>query len=143
VLIDRRGDRREDTGESRDSFAPAALVGLMSGYQNEHGGHGRRGEYYKTADVARASDAGAITFIGRADDVRRVPRQATTRLSPFELGKRADRNIPDDEDACRAPRPIQCAITIAKGYVAIAQACARIAEDAAAISSTMAGRSLS
>src|SRR6202042_1013499 len=58
-------------------------LGLMSGYQNEHGQlMPIEGEYYKTGDVASRDADGYITFIGRADDVF---KSSDYRLSPFEL----------------------------------------------------------
>ena len=81
ALIDADG-LESDSGEIAIPLRPRT-VGLMSGYQNEHGQlMPIEGEYYKTGDVASRDADGYITFIGRADDVF---KSSDYRLSPFEL----------------------------------------------------------
>ena len=109
----------------------------MSGYQNERGElMPIEGEYYKTGDVASRDADGAITFIGRADDVF---KSSDYRLSPFELESVLIEH-PSIAEAAVVPAPDPMRHTIAKGYVALAQGCAPDRETAAAIFKHMRGR---
>jgi hypothetical protein len=121
ALIDAEG-LESDTGEIAIPLRPRT-VGLMSGYQNEHGQlMPIEGEYYKTGDVASRDADGAITFIGRADDVF---KSSDYRLSPFEL-ESVLIEPPAIAEAAVVPALIPCA-TIAKGYVALPKVAPRIA----------------
>jgi acetyl-CoA synthetase len=135
VLLDADG-LESDTGEIAIPLRPRT-VGLMSGYQNEHGQlMPIEGEYYKTGDVASRDADGAITFIGRADDVF---KSSDYRLSPFELESVLIEH-PSIAEAAVVPAPDPMRYTIAKGYVALAQGCAPDRETAAAIFKHMRGR---
>ena len=94
------------------------------------------GEYYKTGDVASRDADGAITFIGRADDVF---KSSDYRLSPFELESVLIEH-PAIAEAAVVPAPDSMRHTIAKGYVALAQGHAPDRETAAAIFKHMRGR---
>jgi acetyl-CoA synthetase len=135
VLIDADG-LESDSGEIAIPLRPRT-VGLMSGYQNEHGQlMPIEGEYYKTGDVASRDADGYITFIGRADDVF---KSSDYRLSPFELESVLIEH-PAIAEAAVVPAPDAVRYTIAKGYVALAQGCAPDRETAAAIFKHMRGR---
>ena len=116
ALIDADG-LESDTGEIALPLRPRS-VGLMSGYQNERGELvAIEGEYYRTGDVASRDADGAITFIGRADDVF---KSSDYRLSPFELESVLIEHAAIAEAAV-VPAPDPVRYTIAKGYVALAQ----------------------
>jgi acetyl-CoA synthetase len=135
ALIDADG-LESDMGEIALPLRPRP-VGLMSGYQNENGRlMPIEGEYYKTGDVASRDADGAITFIGRADDVF---KSSDYRLSPFELESVLIEH-PAIAEAAVVPAPDPLRYTIAKGYVALAQGCAPDRETAAAIFKHMRGR---
>ena len=135
ALIDADG-LESDMGEIALPLRPRP-VGLMSGYQNEHGQlMPIEGEYYKTGDVASRDADGAITFIGRADDVF---KSSDYRLSPFELESVLIEH-PAIAEAAVVPAPDPLRYTIAKGYVALAQGCAPDRETAAAIFKHMRAR---
>ena len=135
VLIDAEG-LESDIGEIAIPLRPRT-VGLMSGYQNEHGRlMPIEGEYYKTGDVASRDADGYITFIGRADDVF---KSSDYRLSPFELESVLIEH-PAIAEAAVVPAPDAVRYTIAKGYVALAQGHAPDRETAAAIFKHMRGR---
>jgi acetyl-CoA synthetase len=135
ALIDADG-LESDSGEVALPLRPRP-VGLMSGYQNEHG---RlipvEGEYYRTGDVASRDADGYITFIGRADDVF---KSSDYRLSPFELESVLIEHASVAEAAV-VPAPDPVRYTIAKGYIALAQGHAADRETAAAIFKHMRGR---
>ena len=108
----------------------------MSGYQNERGAlMPIEGEYYKTGDVASRDADGAITFIGRADDVF---KSSDYRLSPFELESVLIEH-PSIAEAAVVPAPDPMRHTIAKGYVALLKG-RPDRETAAAIFEHMRGR---
>jgi acetyl-CoA synthetase len=135
TLIDADG-LESDSGEIAIPLRPRT-VGLMSGYQNEHGQlMAVEGEYYKTGDVASRDADGYITFIGRADDVF---KSSDYRLSPFELESVLIEH-PSIAEAAVVPAPDSVRYTIAKGYVALAQGHAPDRETAAAIFKHMRGR---
>jgi acetyl-CoA synthetase len=135
ALIDADG-LESDMGEVAMPLRPRA-VGLMSGYQDEHGRlMPIDGEYYKTGDVASRDADGYITFIGRADDVF---KSSDYRLSPFELESVLIEH-PAIAEAAVVPAPDSMRHTIAKGYVALAQGCPPDRETAAAIFKHMRGR---
>ncbi len=135
ALIDADG-LESDTGEIALPLRPRP-VGLMSGYQNEHGQlMPIEGEYYKTGDVASRDADGYITFIGRADDVF---KSSDYRLSPFELESVLIEH-PAIAEAAVVPAPDPVRYTIAKGYVALAQGHRPNRETAAAIFKHMRGR---
>ena len=136
ALIDADG-LESDTGEIALPLRPRP-VGLMSGYQNEHGQlMPIEGEYYKTGDVAARDADGYITFIGRADDVF---KSSDYRLSPFELESVLIEH-PAIAEAAVVPAPDPVRYTIAKGYVALAQGHAPTARRRRRSSSTCAGAS--
>ena len=135
ALIDADG-LESDSGEIAIPLRPRT-VGLMSGYQNEHGRlMPIEGEYYKTGDVASRDADGYITFIGRADDVF---KSSDYRLSPFELESVLIEHAAVAEAAV-VPAPDPVRYTIAKGYVALAQGHAPDRATAAAIFKHMRGR---
>src|ERR1700733_3578002 len=135
ALLDADG-LESDSGEIAIPLRPRTL-GLMSGYQNEHGQlMPIEGEYYKTGDVASRDADGFITFIGRADDVF---KSSDYRLSPFELESVLIEH-PSIAEAAVVPAPDPMRYTIAKGYVALAEGCAPDRETAAAIFKHMRGR---
>ena len=135
ALIDADG-LESDSGEIAIPLRPRT-VGLMSGYQNEHGQlMPIEGEYYKTGDVASRDADGYITFIGRADDVF---KSSDYRLSPFELESVLIEHAAIAEAAV-VPAPDPVRYTIAKGYVALAKGHAPDRATAAAIFKHMRGR---
>ena len=135
ALIDADG-LESDTGEIALPLRPRS-VGLMSGYQNERGELvAIEGEYYRTGDVASRDADGAITFIGRADDVF---KSSDYRLSPFELESVLIEHAAIAEAAV-VPAPDPVRYTIAKGYVALAQGHAPDRATAAAIFKHMRAR---
>ena len=135
ALIDADG-LESDTGEIALPLRPRS-VGLMSGYQNERGELvAIEGEYYRTGDVASRDADGAITFIGRADDVF---KSSDYRLSPFELESVLIEHAAIAEAAV-VPAPDPVRYTIAKGYVALAQGHAADRATAAAIFKHMRAR---
>jgi len=135
ALIDADG-LESDMGEIALPLRPRT-VGLMSGYQNEHGRlMPIEGEYYRTGDVASRDADGCITFIGRADDVF---KSSDYRLSPFELESVLIEH-PSIAEAAVVPAPDAMRHTIAKGYVALVAGCAPDRETAAAIFKHMRGR---
>ena len=135
ALIDADG-LESDTGEIVLPLRPRS-VGLMTGYQNERGElMAIEGEYYRTGDVVSRDADGAITFIGRADDVF---KSSDYRLSPFELESVLIEHAAVAEAAV-GPAPDPVRYTIAKGYVALAQGHAADRETAAAIFKHMRAR---
>jgi acetyl-CoA synthetase len=135
ALLDAEG-LESDMGEIAIPLRPRT-VGLMSGYQNELGERVPiEGEYYRTGDVASRDADGAITFIGRADDVF---KSSDYRLSPFELESVLIEHASVAEAAV-VPAPDSVRYTIAKGYVALAPGHAADHATAAAIFKHMRGR---
>ena len=132
----RRRRARERHRRDRDSFAPARRRPHVR--LSERAGQLMpiEGEYYKTGDVASRDADGAITFIGRADDVF---KSSDYRLSPFELESVLIEH-PAIAEAAVVPAPDPVRYTIAKGYVALAKGCAPDRETAAAIFEHMRGR---
>ena len=82
VLIDPDG-KPADEGEVCIDLSERPL-GLMAGYEDsaEKTAEAMRDGLYHTGDVAARDADGAITFIGRADDVFKA---SDYRISPFEL----------------------------------------------------------
>jgi acetyl-CoA synthetase len=114
ALLDADG-LESDSGEIAIPLRPRP-VGLMRGYQNEHGELVPiEGEYYRTGDVASRDAEGHIAFIGRADDVF---KSSDYRLSPFELESVLIEHIAIAEAAV-VPAPDPMRHTIAKAYVAL------------------------
>src|SRR5271155_6128537 len=135
ALIDADG-LESDSGEIAIPLRPRS-VGLMSGYQNEHGQlMPIEGEFYKTGDVASRDADGYITFIGRADDVF---KSSDYRLSPFELESVLIEH-PAIAEAAVVPAPDPVRHTIPKAYIALVGGHAADRETAAAIFSHMRGR---
>ncbi len=115
TLLDTDG-LEADHGEIAIPLHPRP-VGLMQGYQDDEGKlQPIEGDYYRTGDVASRDAAGAITYIGRADDVF---KSSDYRLSPFELESAL---IEHDAvaEAAVVPAPDDARLTVAKAYVALA-----------------------
>ena len=114
ALIDADG-LESDSGEIAIPLRPRP-VGLMRGYQNDHGELVPiEGEYYRTGDVASRDAEGHIAFIGRADDVF---KSSDYRLSPFELESVLIEHASVAEAAV-VPAPDPMRHTVAKAYVTL------------------------
>ena len=93
-------------------------VGLMTGYLDDSSlaESAMRGGHYHTGDVARRSEDGTITYVGRADDVFKA---SDYRISPFEL----ESVLVEHEavaEAAVVPAPDRLRLAVPKAYVVLA-----------------------
>ncbi len=128
VLLDADG-KPADEGEVCIDLSERP-AGLMLGYSGdaEKTADATRDGYYRTGDIARRDAAGAITFIGRADDVFKA---SDYRLSPFELESVLIEH-PAVAEAAVAPSPDPLRLAVPKAFLALAPGhtpCAELARD--------------
>lgn len=115
VLLDVDG-RPADEGEVCIDLSRRP-VGLMAGYQDdpERAAEAMRDGHYHTGDVARRGADGAITFVGRADDVFKA---SDYRISPFELESALIEHEAVAEVAV-VPHPDPIRLAVPKAYVTL------------------------
>ena len=128
VLLDTKG-KPSDEGELCIDLAERP-AGLMLGYSGdaEKTADSTRGGYYRTGDIARRDADGAITFIGRADDVFKA---SDYRLSPFELESTLIEH-PAVAEAAVTPSPDPLRLAVPKAFLTLAPGytpCAELARD--------------
>ncbi|QGK69827.1 AMP-binding protein [Allosaccharopolyspora coralli] len=93
-------------------------VGLMTGYADdaERNAEVMRDGFYHTGDVGSRDDTGAITYVGRTDDVFKA---SDYRISPFEL-ESALLEHPAVAEAAVVPSPDPIRLAVPKAYVVLA-----------------------
>lgn len=117
VLLDPVTGGPADEGEICLALDPRP-AGLMTGYWDESGrvAQALSDGYYHTGDVARRSEDGTITYVGRADDVFKA---ADYRISPFELESvLVEHEAVAEAAVVPAPDPVRTAVP--KAYVTLA-----------------------
>jgi acetyl-CoA synthetase len=117
VLLDTVSGAPADEGEICLVLDPRP-VGLMTGY---HDGSGRAADamsdgHYHTGDVARWTEHGTITYVGRTDDVFKA---SDYRISPFELESVLVEH-PAVAEAAVVPAPDRLRLAVPKAYVLLA-----------------------
>ncbi|HKW76401.1 MAG TPA: AMP-binding protein [Terriglobales bacterium] len=91
-------------------------VGLMAGYQDDHGTViPLTGEVYRTGDVVHRDADGYLTFVGRADDVFKA---SDYRISPFEV-ESALIEHPDVMECAVVPSPDPVRTALVKAFVSL------------------------
>jgi acetyl-CoA synthetase len=118
VLVDPvSGAVAADEGEICLALDPRP-AGLMTGYWDHSGrvADARSDGYYHTGDVARWSENGTITYIGRTDDVFKA---SDYRISPFELESVLVEH-PAVAEAAVVPAPDPLRLAVPKAYVVLA-----------------------
>lgn len=92
-------------------------VGLMQGYLDdaEQTAIVMRDGYYHTGDIARRDADGALTYVGRADDVF---KSSDYRISPFELESVLIEH-PAVVEAAVVPSPDPLRLSVPKAYVVL------------------------
>ena len=118
VLVDPITGELADEGELCLDLAQRP-VGLMTGYQGdpERAAEAMAGGYYHSGDVAQRDADGAITYIGRTDDVFKA---SDYKISPFELESVLVAHPAIVEAAVvAAPDPVRLAVP--KAYVILAE----------------------
>ena len=116
-LVDVLSGRPADEGEICLDLSRRQL-GLMTGYLDDPALTARvmRDGYYHTGDVARRSEDGTITYVGRADDVFKA---SDYRISPFELESvLVEHEAVAEAAVVPAPDPVRTAVP--KAYVLLA-----------------------
>ncbi len=93
-------------------------VNLMTGYQDdpERAAEAMTGGFYHTGDVAHIDADGAITYIGRTDDVFKA---SDYKISPFELESVLIEH-PAVAEAAVGPAPDPIRLAVPKAYIALA-----------------------
>jgi acetyl-CoA synthetase len=106
------------------------LVGLMLGYEGEHGKTGEvmRGGYYHTGDTALRDADGYYFYVGRNDDVF---KSSDYRISPFELESVL---IEHDAvlEAAIVPSPDPLRLSVPKAFITLragVEPCDAVAQD--------------
>ena len=117
ALLDPISGEPADEGEIASTSTRRPL-GLMAGYRDAGGAHGRRdgGGYYHTGDVAARDADGYITYVGRTDDVFKA---SDYRICPFEL----ESVLIEHEavaEAAVVPSPDPMRLAVPKAYVSLA-----------------------
>jgi acetyl-CoA synthetase len=117
VLVDPISGQPADEGEICLDLS-AHLVNLMTGYLEdpERNAAAMAGGYYHTGDIARRDADGAITYIGRTDDVF---KSSGYKVSPFELESVLIEH-PAIVEAAVVPQPDTTRLAIPKAYIALA-----------------------
>jgi acetyl-CoA synthetase len=121
VLVDPLSDDVAQDGEICVQCEPQRPVGLMVGYQSEHGLDDERndrafaGGRYHTGDVASRDADGYITYVGRSDDVFKA---SDYRISPFELESVLIEH-PAVAEAAVVPAPDELRLAVPKAYVTL------------------------
>jgi acetyl-CoA synthetase len=115
-----------EEGEIAVRLEPRPL-GVMVGYEDDSDltEHVMRDGFYRTGDVARRDESGAITYIGRTDDVF---KSSDYRISPFELESVLVEH-PAVAEAAVVPSPDPLRLSVPKAFVAIAPGCAPASPD--------------
>ena len=123
VLVDpATGELVEGAGEGEICLALEGPTGrpltLMTGYQGDElrNAQAMAGGYYHTGDVASRDAQGAITYIGRTDDVFKA---SDYKVSPFELESVLIEH-PAVAEAAVVPAPDEVRLAVPKAYVALA-----------------------
>ncbi|WP_237478262.1 AMP-binding protein [Lichenibacterium dinghuense] len=112
-LLDPDG-RPAQEGEVCLRLGASRPLGLMQGYEGEDGRvSGAEGENYRTGDVAFRGPDGALTFVGRADDVF---KSSDYRISPFELESVLIEH-PAVVEAAVVPKPDALRLAVPVAYV--------------------------
>jgi acetyl-CoA synthetase len=116
ALLDPQGNPGDEGEICIDLSDPPA--GLMLGYSGDPGktAQATRGGFYRTGDIARRDDTGALTFIGRADDVFKA---SDYRLSPFEL-ESVLLEHPAVAEAAVVPSPDPVRLALPKAFIVVA-----------------------
>ncbi len=93
-------------------------VGLMTGYADdaERNAQVMRDGFYHTGDVGSRDESGAITYVGRTDDVFKA---SDYRISPFEL-ESVLLEHPAVAEAAVVPSPDPIRLAVPKAYVVLA-----------------------
>jgi acetyl-CoA synthetase len=114
-LLDPVTGEAGDEGEIALALTPRPL-GLMTGYGGDGDpGEAMRGDWYRTGDIGTRDESGAITYVGRADDVFKA---SDYRISPFEL----ESVLIEHEavaEAAVVPSPDPIRLAVPKAYVAL------------------------
>lgn len=112
------------TGEPTETEGELCLdlsknpVNLMAGYQGDpqRAAESMAGGYYHTGDIAMRDERGAITFVGRTDDVFKA---SDYKVSPFELESVLIEH-PAVAEAAVVPAPDPVRLAVPKAYVVLA-----------------------
>ncbi|MFL6130436.1 MAG: AMP-binding protein [Mycobacteriales bacterium] len=117
LLVDPVSGGTADEGEICLALDPRP-AGLMAGYWDESGkvADAMSNGYYHTGDVARWTEGGTITYIGRTDDVFKA---SDYRISPFELESVLVEH-PAVAEAAVVPAPDPLRLAVPKAYVLLA-----------------------
>jgi len=91
---------------------------LMTGYQGDEtrNAQAMAGGFYHTGDVASRDETGAITYVGRTDDVFKA---SDYKVSPFEVESVLIEH-PAVAEAAVVPAPDAVRLAVPKAYVALA-----------------------
>ena len=123
VLVDpATGELVDGAGEGEICLALDGPSGrpltLMTGYQGDElrNAQAMAGGFYHTGDVASRDENGAITYIGRTDDVFKA---SDYKVSPFELESVLIEH-PAVAEAAVVPAPDPVRLAVPKAYVALA-----------------------
>ncbi|PQZ89068.1 AMP-dependent synthetase [Arthrobacter sp. MYb227] len=117
VLIDTATGKEGNEGEICLRLDPRPL-GLLKSYygDEEKTTDAFRDGYYHTGDMAKADEAGIITYVGRGDDVF---KSSDYRLSPFELESVLIEH-PSVAEAAVVPSPDDLRLSVPKAFVVTA-----------------------
>jgi acetyl-CoA synthetase len=117
VLVDPHSREPANEGEICLALDPRP-AGLMRGYWDESGrvADAMTDGYYHTGDVARWTEGGTITYVGRTDDVFKA---SDYRISPFELESVLVEH-PAVAEAAVVPAPDPLRLAVPKAYVLLA-----------------------
>jgi acetyl-CoA synthetase len=117
VLVDPVSGGAADEGEICLTLDPRP-AGLMTGYWDESGkvADALSDGYYHTGDVARWTEQGTVTYVGRTDDVFKA---SDYRISPFELESVLVEH-PAVAEAAVVPAPDPVRLAVPKAYVVLA-----------------------
>jgi acetyl-CoA synthetase len=117
VLVDPATGSAAEEGEICLALDPRP-AGLMTGYWDETGrvAGAMSDGYYHTGDVARWTEHGTITYVGRVDDVFKA---SDYRISPFELESVLVEH-PAVAEAAVVPAPDRLRLAVPKAYVTLA-----------------------
>ncbi|KRV51317.1 AMP-dependent synthetase [Wenjunlia vitaminophila] len=130
VLLDPVTGEPADEGEICLDLAHRPM-GLMTGYHGdpERNAEAMAGGYYHTGDIASRGEDGALTYIGRADDVFKA---SDYKISPFEL-ESVLLTHPAVAEAAVVPSPDPLRLAVPKAFVALAEGWEPTAETARAV----------
>ncbi|MDO9394955.1 MAG: AMP-binding protein [Herbiconiux sp.] len=130
AIVDPLSEERAATGELCVDLA-ADPANVMAGYLGdpERTATASAGGLFRTGDVVVRTDDGAITFIGRTDDIFKA---SDYKISPFEV-ESALLQHPAVAESAVVPAPDALRHSVVKAYVALAEGWAADAETARAI----------